>query len=304
MLKSLKQIDQPVPQIINDDILESLGLLINDRLFALICKHCRVCITSNNALDHIKSKHTFPNYLGTRETVQDALNNICLENGISDSLPSDVQGGPDFKAFSGLTIQDAYKCCTDQCSFICSTLTSQKWHQSNQHPFKTQNWINCKAQQFIYRGTYFQVQAPLPSSNSTSFASFLDIVQPTLPISIAPPNDKHTRDLPTFIITKGIYEHLKDWYEDPKKRQSVVDIWTMPKDGYSVKLRKLCLTYIEDISSEARGRDFSVLRPFEVYPMYVFCLYHYISTDYFLAIQSRLGLHCLKIRQSRSIVCS
>lgn len=207
--------------------------------------------------------------------MQAELNNICLDNAVSDSIPPVPKGGSDIPYFMGLKIYDAFKCTTQNCGYICGTDSSKHKHASVSHSRDdTKTWSNCKAQQLTNKGTYFQVSVPPHLTIPTSFDSLFSEIEQSLPSFIAPPSDSHTRDLPTYVITRGIYEHLKDWYLDQKLRQSVVDIYTQPNSEFNTKLKKLCLEYIVDLSSDARGRDFTVLRPFEVYPMYVlFCLF-------------------------------
>lgn len=191
-----------------------------------------------------------------------------MENAVSDTIPSVSKGGPDVPYFIGLKIFDAYKCTTQNCGYICGTDSSKQKHASVNHSReKTKTWINCKAQQLTNKSTYLQVLVPANLLFTTSFDSLFLEIEQTLPNFIAPPSDQHTRDLPTFIITRGIYEHLKDWYGDQKRRQSVVAIYTQPESDFSIKLKALCLDYIVDLSTNARSRDFTVLRPFEVYPM-------------------------------------
>lgn len=219
-------------------------------------------------MEHIRIKHTFPTHLGTKATIQKELNAICLDNAISDTIPFVPKGGPDIPNFIGLKIFDAFKCTTEDCGYICGTDSSKYKHASISHSKNSiKTWIDCKAQQLTNKSVYFQVLVTTPISTSTSFDSLYSEIEQTLPSFIAPPSDSHTRDLPTYVITRGIYEHLKDWYSDQKLRQSVVDIYTQPNSEFNTKLKKLCLEYIVDLSSDARSRDFSVLRPFEVYPM-------------------------------------
>lgn len=238
-------------------------------------------------------------------SVQKELNIICMDNAVSDNMPLLPKGGPDIPYFVGLKVHDAFKCTTEDCGFICATGSTKHKHGSISHSKETnRTWINCKAQQITNRDPYFQVSVPAHLSTSTSFDSLFSEIEQTLPSFIAPPSDSHTRDLPTYIITRGIYEHLKDWYSDQKLRQSVVDIYTQPNSDFNNKLKTLCYDYIVKVSSDARGRDFSVLRPFEVYPMLVFiCFLFTPILTFYLAIQSRLGLHYLRMILSRSIVC-
>lgn len=293
-------------ELISFSYLNKLGLAIQDRLSTLICKICEVCLTPDNALEHIKIKHSFPDYLGSMTSVQKELNDICMDNAVSDNMPLLPKGGPDMPHFIGLKMHDAFKCTAEEdCTYICITDNTKKWHSNKCHSKDLpKTWINCKAQQITNRDPYFQVLAPLHLSTSTSFDSLFSEIEQTLPSFISPPSDSHTRDLPTYIITRGIYEHLKDWYSDQKLRQSVVDIYTQPNSDFNNKLKTLCYDYIVEVSSDARGRDFSVLRPFEVYPMLVsISSFFTLILTFYLAIQSRLGLHYLRMILSRSIVC-
>lgn len=201
--------------------------------------------------------------------MQAELDLICKNHEIEDVLP-EVSTLPYYPvAYDGLHIHDGYKCTTeDTCSFICTCESTQQKHISEKHRGQQESWINCKAQQLVYRGVFFMVQACAIDVPRTNYSSFMEEYLATVPNIIPPPNADHTRDLPTYIITKGIYTYLQPWYEDPTKRLSVVNLYKMDeKEPMCKALTELCAEYIKSISLQARTRPYHTLKPFEVYPM-------------------------------------
>lgn len=262
-------------QITDLDFLSRFDLRIQKRLKLLVCKKCQCCLTPKTALDHHKT-HLTDLSAGYKRAitvsgVQAELNMVCENYEILHSFPevSTLPYNP--VAYDGLAIQDGYQCTTeDTCTFVCTTRRTQEKHIGEQHRGQSESWINCKVQQLGYRGVLFRVQACAVEIPRTSYSSFMGEYLATVPNIVPPPNADHTRDLPPYIITKGIYTYLQAWYEEPTKRTSIVNLYKMDeKESMCKALTELCHEYITSISLEARTRPYHTLKPFEVYPMYV-----------------------------------
>lgn len=235
------------------DFLRSIGFQVNSTFKVLICVECMYAVVPSNIPGHLSNTHkiSFKNILST---LNDIVKHFQISTSASVSTPEANR-----EAIDGLKISDGLACSI--CSYVCLAHSSAEKHI---HGATKPTFQPCKAQTFFYPTyiRYFSVIVPIQIlSPSNRYQHFVQQILPSLPkISIGAPST--TREIPPLLRQTQWHVYLKDWIQEPSKRQAIKSLVKAAnkKEPWTLELLKAVELYMQDIRGIADTVDFIVLK--------------------------------------------
>ena len=146
-------------RIIENELLKSYNLCINEKYKLLICKTCKYVVEKENAISHISNNHrklVDPKLLkkGMKETFIEQLNNLDPLLNLNLNVESE-------EIIEGLKVYEGFKCGHGGCNYLCRNMNTMYSHTKKEHENLKMEFEECLLQTLFLnpeKRKYFRVK--------------------------------------------------------------------------------------------------------------------------------------------------
>jgi hypothetical protein len=235
-------------------LLDYLGYRFNTKHSVMICVACECAILPDNALGHVRKKHTM---FVSKEQQAIWDHTVTELNVTNDAI---ISPPVDHKAVELLKLHPKAFCC-NSCDYACLSVTTFAKHWSADH-----RSINLPSNERYHEGwvqtfyshapcKYFEVDVPIPNSTPLFNIYVKKEIPNYLPFDVVIPSAP--REIPPLLYNTRWHEHLTEYLTEKPKRRLLFSL-AHPTNYSKDPLWKLVLDYLKCVVNTVKDSSMRV----------------------------------------------